>query len=125
MSRALKYMGMDVHQEGTVIAVLNGSGKLGMESIVETQASSILQFIHGLRGELQGTWEEGTWQLGSTMCCNPRCRECWSAMRGAMPYERKAAKATRWMGASGPTCCVRECCARSIPENLDCGGWAS
>jgi hypothetical protein len=26
-----------------------------MESIVETQASSILQFIHGLRGELHGT----------------------------------------------------------------------
>jgi hypothetical protein len=35
-----------------VIAVLNGSGKLVMESIVETKASSILQFIHGLRGEL-------------------------------------------------------------------------
>jgi hypothetical protein len=32
-----------------------------MESIVETKASSILQFIHGLRGELHVTWEEGTW----------------------------------------------------------------
>jgi hypothetical protein len=28
---------------------------------VETKASSILQFIHGLRGELHVTWEEGTW----------------------------------------------------------------
>src|SRR5207244_1449516 len=27
----------------------------------ETKASSILQFIHGLRGELHVTWEEGTW----------------------------------------------------------------
>ena len=27
-----------------------------MESIVETKASSILQFIHGLRGELHVTW---------------------------------------------------------------------
>ena len=45
---------MDVHKEATVIAVLNGSGKLVMESIVETKASSILQFIHGLRGELHG-----------------------------------------------------------------------
>ena len=44
-----------------MIAVLNGSGKLVMESIVETKASSILQFIHGLRGELHVTWEEGTW----------------------------------------------------------------
>jgi hypothetical protein len=28
MSRDLKYIGMDVHQEAVVIAVLNGSGKL-------------------------------------------------------------------------------------------------
>src|SRR5207245_11479016 len=39
----------------------DGSGKLVMESIVETKASSILEFIHGLRGELHVTWEEGTW----------------------------------------------------------------
>jgi hypothetical protein len=51
MSRDIKYIGMDVHKEATVIAVLNGSGRLVMESIVETKASSILQFIHGLRGE--------------------------------------------------------------------------
>jgi hypothetical protein len=61
MSRDLKDIGMDVHKEATVIAVRNGSGKLVMESIVETKAGSILQFIHGLRGELHVTWEEGTW----------------------------------------------------------------
>jgi transposase len=61
MSRDIKYIGMDVHKEAIVIAVLNGSGKLVMESIVETKTSSILQFIHGLRGELHVTWEEGTW----------------------------------------------------------------
>jgi hypothetical protein len=42
MSRDIKYIGMDVHKEATVVAVLNGSGKLVMESIVETKASSIL-----------------------------------------------------------------------------------
>jgi len=61
MSRDIKYIGMEVHKEAIVIAVLGGSGKLVMESIVETKASSILQFIHGLRGELHVTWEEGTW----------------------------------------------------------------
>ena len=61
MSRDIKYIGMDVHKEATVMAVLNGNGKLVMESIVETKASNILQFIHGLRGELHVTWEEGTW----------------------------------------------------------------
>ena len=61
MSRDMKYIGMDVHKETTMIAVRNGSGKLVMESIVETKASSILQFIHKLRGELHVTWEEETW----------------------------------------------------------------
>src|SRR5437660_12537281 len=82
MSRDIKYIGMDVHKEATVIAVLNGSGKLVMESIVETKASSILQFIHGLRGELHVTWEEGTWaawlydllqpQAAQVLVCDPR-----------------------------------------------------
>src|SRR4030081_3007800 len=61
MSHDVKYIGMDVHKEAIVIAVLNGSGELVMETIVETKASSILQFLHGLRGELHVTWEEGTW----------------------------------------------------------------
>jgi transposase len=82
MSRDIKYIGMDVHKEATVIAVQNASGKLVMESIVETKASSILQFIHGLRGELHVTWEEGTWaawlydllkpQVHEVLVCNPR-----------------------------------------------------
>jgi hypothetical protein len=55
-----------------VIAVCNGDGKLVMESIVETKASSILQFIHGLRGELHVTWEEGTWAAWLLICCSPR-----------------------------------------------------
>src|SRR6202171_4662665 len=61
MSHEVKYIGMDVHKEAIVIAVLNGSGKLVMETILETKASSLLQFLHGLRGELHVTWEEGTW----------------------------------------------------------------
>ena len=61
MSRDTKYMGIDVHKEAIVIAVLNDSGKLVMESIVETQAS-ILQFICGLRG---ATHHVGRRHLGS------------------------------------------------------------
>src|ERR1019366_6098995 len=82
MSHDVKYIGMDVHKEATAIAVLNGSGKLVMESILETQASSILQFIHGLRGELHVTWEEGSWaawlydllqpQVAQVLVCDPR-----------------------------------------------------
>ena len=82
MSHEVKYIGMDVHKEAMVIAVLDGSGKLIMETIVETKARSILQFIHGLRGELHVTWEEGTWaawlydllqpQVQQVVVCNPR-----------------------------------------------------
>jgi len=54
MSRGIKYIGMDVHKEAIVIAVLNGRGHLVMESIVETKASSILQFIHGLGASFHG-----------------------------------------------------------------------
>jgi hypothetical protein len=44
-----KYIGMDVHKEATTIAVLDPSGKLVMESIVETKAVTIVQLVQGLR----------------------------------------------------------------------------
>jgi hypothetical protein len=61
MSRDVKYIGMEVHKEAVLIAVRNSTGQLEMESIVETKASSLLQFIHGRQGELHVSWEEGTW----------------------------------------------------------------
>jgi len=56
-----KYIGMDVHNEIVTIAVRNSAGKLVVESILETKAATILQFIQGLRGNLHVTFEEGTW----------------------------------------------------------------
>ena len=55
-----KYIGMDVHKESISIAVMNGAGKIGMECVIETKASMILQFIDGLRGDVHVTFEEGT-----------------------------------------------------------------
>ena len=56
-----KYIGMDVHKESISMAVRNAAGKLVMECVIETKANMILQFFDGLRGELQVTFEEGTW----------------------------------------------------------------
>jgi hypothetical protein len=56
-----KYIGMDVHKESISIAARNAAGKLVMECVIETKASTILQFIDGLRGDLHVTFEEGTW----------------------------------------------------------------
>src|ERR1035441_7625668 len=75
MSHEVKYIGMDVHKEAIVIAVLNGSGKLVMETILETKASSILEFLHGLRGELHVTWEEGTWAAWLYDVLQPQVQE--------------------------------------------------
>jgi len=40
---------------------MNGAGKIVMECVIETKANTILQFFDGLRGEVQVTFEEGTW----------------------------------------------------------------
>jgi transposase len=48
-------------QRNISIAVMNGEGKLVMESIIETKAITILQFIQGLGGDWHVTLEEGTW----------------------------------------------------------------
>ena len=55
-----KYIGMDVHQATISVAVLDSRGKLIMESIVETKAATILEFLQGLHGSLSVTFEEGT-----------------------------------------------------------------
>jgi hypothetical protein len=39
-----KYIGMDVHKEAISIAVLNFSGKLAMECIIETKAAPFSSF---------------------------------------------------------------------------------
>jgi transposase len=54
------YVGMDVHLASIVIAVLNGAGKVVMESIIETGAETVRGFIKQLRGKVYVTFEEGT-----------------------------------------------------------------
>src|SRR5205823_2697227 len=77
-----KYVGMDVHTEAISVAVRNSAGKVVMESILETKANTILEFIEGLRGNVQVTFEEGTWaawlydllkpHVTRVVVCNPR-----------------------------------------------------
>jgi transposase len=77
-----KYIGMDVHKDAMAIAVMNSAGKVVMESILETKAATILQFVRGLRGNLLVTFEEGTWAawlydllkpyVTQVTVCNPR-----------------------------------------------------
>ncbi len=57
---SIKYVGLDVHRDTISVAVLNAEGKLVMQSVLATQAAAILDFLHGLRGTLHVTFEEGT-----------------------------------------------------------------
>ena len=59
-ARSNKYIGLDIHQATISAEVLDSTGKLVMECVLETKATTILQFIHGLRGSLHVTFEEGT-----------------------------------------------------------------
>jgi transposase len=77
-----KYIGLDVHQATISAVVLDSTGKVVMESILETKAATILQFVHGLRGSLHVTFEEGTcahWlhdllkpHVSRVVVCDPR-----------------------------------------------------
>ena len=61
---------------------MDAKGKVVMESILETKARTILEFLAGLRGTLSVTFEEGTWaawlydllkpHVANLVVCNPR-----------------------------------------------------
>src|SRR6201988_3615371 len=73
---------MDVHQATISVAVMDSAGKLILESLLETKAATILQFLGGLRGSLLVTFEEGTsaaWlydllkpRVANVLVCDPR-----------------------------------------------------
>jgi transposase len=79
---SIQYVRLDVHRDTISVAVLNAEGKLVMQSVIATHASAILDFLHGLRGRLQVTFEEGThsgWlydllvrRVAQVVVCNPR-----------------------------------------------------
>jgi transposase len=77
-----KYIGMDVHAASISIAVLDEAGKLIMEATIATEASTIADFVGGLQGRLQVTFEEGihaAWlyqmllpSVAQVLVCDPR-----------------------------------------------------
>ena len=51
--RKILNVGMDVHSECTVIAVIDAGGKQLMQNVVQTDASTILDFLRCLGGEVR------------------------------------------------------------------------
>ena len=101
-----KYIGMDVHQASISIAVIDAAGKLLMECVIETKAATILDFIHGVRGSLWVTFEEGTsaaWlydllkpHVAKVVVCDPRKNKLLkSGNKGDLIDARKLAELLR------------------------------
>src|SRR5215510_3567558 len=77
-----KYIGFDVHQATTVVAVLDAEGKVVLETIVATEAAAIIRFLQSLSGSLHVTLEESTqarWMydivrgyVSEVIVCDPR-----------------------------------------------------
>src|SRR5215471_7704935 len=109
-----KYIGMDVHQASISVAVRNAAGKLVVESIIETKARTILEFIQGLQGSLWVTFEEGTsaaWlydllkpHVAKVIVCDPRKNALVNAGNTCMEAEPSAARGgvSRRIGRRSP-----------------------
>jgi transposase len=77
-----KYIGLDVHQSSIVTAVHNHQGKCVMESIIETKAQTIRDFIKSISGTVHVAFEEGaqaSWLydlihplVAEVVVCDPR-----------------------------------------------------
>jgi hypothetical protein len=91
-----KYIGLDVHQATISATVLDSTGKLVMESILETKAETILQFVRGLRGSLHVTFEEGTCAAQDPCTRSPcTCQLLWALPLWCRP--RQYLRAHRFM----------------------------
>ena len=87
---SVKYIGMDVRKEVISVAVPNSAGKLAMECTIETKASTMLDFLKGLRGGLHVTFEEGTWAAWLCDLIKPHVTEL--AVCGGWPSSRCATR---------------------------------
>ena len=73
---------MDVHQATVSVAVMDSRGRVVMDSVIETKATTILEFIQGVRGTLWVTFEEcasAAWlhdllkpHVAKLVVCDPR-----------------------------------------------------
>ena len=101
-----KYIGLDVHQAMTVVAVMNADGKIVLETMVPTEAAPIRGLIESLSGPLHVTLEEGTqaqWLhevirdlVKEVVVCDPKRNKLLTeGSKGDKPDARKLAELLR------------------------------
>ena len=60
MKRTTKYVGLDVHQATTSIAVRDENDRVIAQSVVPTEAEQLVDYFRGMRGTVHVAFEEGT-----------------------------------------------------------------
>src|SRR3970282_959177 len=60
MTRATKYVALDVHQATTLAAVRAETGRVIARTILPTEAPAVVEFFRGMRGAVHVVFEEGT-----------------------------------------------------------------
>jgi hypothetical protein len=121
-----KYIGLDVHQATISVAVMDSQGKVVMESILETKASTLLEFFEGLRGSLFVTFEEGTWAAWLYDLLKPHVTRFWSAIRARSHCSNRATRVTGSMLANSPSGCasmISSPCTTAKPGHACCASW--
>lgn len=69
-----KYIGLDVHQATISVAVMDASGKVVMESILETKAATILEFFAGTAWNVVGDLRRRNLVGLAVRSAQPSCR---------------------------------------------------
>ena len=116
-----KYIGLDVHQATIVVAVMDSSGKVVMESILETKGATILQFFAGLRGTLSVTFEEGTWSAWLYDLLNPHVDQLVVCNPRKNALLRMETRVIASMPASWRSCYAATSSSRSTMARRACG----
>lgn len=78
----IRYVGLDLHRDTISAAVLDHDGTLMMQSVMATRATTVIDFLSGLKGTLHVTFEEcchSAWlydllssRVAKLVVCNPR-----------------------------------------------------
>jgi hypothetical protein len=100
-----KYMGMDVHQAPTVVAVINAEGKIVLETIAATAAGPIRRLIESINGPVHVTLEETTQAEWLHDRFRDSLRKSSYAIHDETNFWWKDRRATKPMPESWPSCC--------------------
>ena len=90
-----KYIGLDVHQATIVVAVMDSTGKLVMESILETEATTISFSLRSAPFAIGRSASSELWSNFSSQCWRRWAAFASQRTRGKMCHERKKSLLSR------------------------------